>query len=169
MVFGGHLEQARGSAQQSGCRGGIDSPLTRSPPASHQSRPCPGSSHRGTKSCHGPANSAWVIAAGTGPGPGHAGARTPARPLCAERAAGSGSEAGARHRDRHAPQLGAPRKHCCWGPGHRSGWSHRLVPPGVCAARLPLGNGKAGRRGAAKGCGATSRGNLAGSAPPQVA
>lgn len=27
-MFGGHLEQARGSAQQSGCRGGIDSQLT---------------------------------------------------------------------------------------------------------------------------------------------
>lgn len=100
MVFGGHLDRAWGSAWQRGCHGGNRLPFHPSS-TSHQPRPCPGRSHWSINRGHGPTNSAWVIMARADPGRGGAGVRASARPPCAGRATRRGSEAGARHPDRH--------------------------------------------------------------------
>lgn len=82
---------------------------------------------------------------------GHQGGSwAPALPLCAgEPQGGFRSQRAKAQSAREAALLG-------------SGRGHRRAPPGVCAARVPLGKG--GSCGAAAGCGATSRGSLPGSA-----
>lgn len=156
MVFGSHLQLSWGSEQQReyragwglapssaliSCRGLVLGAPIEAPKVAMAQQIAPGSSLRERAQ----------------------GSQVPGSPrsLCAQGQphAGWGPEASARHLDRHASPFRAPRKRNCWCPCLSSNRSPGFALLCICAARVPLGKGKAGSRGAATGCGALSRGN----------
>ena len=105
---------------------------------SHQPRSSPGRSHQGIKSSRGLTKGSWVIRAGAGPSRGLAGPG-PLRALCALESRRAG------FRSPRAKAQGAGEA-ALLGSGRGTGPGHRLAPPGVCAARVPLGKGGQLRR-----------------------
>lgn len=161
MVFGSRLKRPCGSAQQKACRGGIGPQLT----PHFLPRPCPGHSHRGTKSTHDPTNSAWVISAGGGPGPGLAGAGT-----SAHLSARGEPQGGVQRPAPGSPRVTAQSAQEALLLGSQPRLRREPRPRSTRCRRCQssAAEGKAGCGGAVMGCGAISRGNLAGSAAPQV-